>query len=193
MRLWRGPLGALVLCGTLVISAVYLLVVARPASWESGVASISIARAADVDDGRQTDAPRRDTEDAPPDEVVQRYIDQYGDLQCSDFENRQQAQAVFELDQIIFGDALDSDVNGVACDEENSREAPEERTSSEQTTPERSTSRETPSSRGNQREGQLLRAGGPEEGPVPPMPGGGCPKEYPVERDTACYADVRGE
>jgi hypothetical protein len=34
---------------------------------------------------------------------------------------------------------------------------------------------------------QLLEAGGPEEGPVPVKPGGGCPAEFPVERDDACY------
>jgi hypothetical protein len=31
-------------------------------------------------------------------------------------------------------------------------------------------------------------AGGPRGGPVPLMPGGGCPFEYPVERDGVCYA-----
>jgi hypothetical protein len=34
---------------------------------------------------------------------------------------------------------------------------------------------------------RLLEAGGPQYGPVPAMPGGGCPKEYPVERSGACY------
>ncbi len=34
---------------------------------------------------------------------------------------------------------------------------------------------------------RLLEAGGPMDGPVPAMPGGGCPKEYPVERDGACH------
>ena len=32
----------------------------------------------------------------------------------------------------------------------------------------------------------LLQAGGPEDGPVPPMPGGGCPREFPVEADDGC-------
>jgi hypothetical protein len=41
-----------------------------------------------------------------------------------------------------------------------------------------------PSSRG----GNLFRAGRPRSGPVPLMPDGGCPVEYPVERDGACYA-----
>jgi hypothetical protein len=35
--------------------------------------------------------------------------------------------------------------------------------------------------------GQLMDAGGPSGGPVPLMPGGGCPAELPVERDGACY------
>jgi hypothetical protein len=33
----------------------------------------------------------------------------------------------------------------------------------------------------------LFTSGGPEDGPVPPMPGGGCPPEYPVEKDDGCY------
>jgi micrococcal nuclease len=32
-----------------------------------------------------------------------------------------------------------------------------------------------------------LYSGGPENGPVPRMPGGGCPVEYSVERGGACY------
>ena len=33
----------------------------------------------------------------------------------------------------------------------------------------------------------LFEAGGPEGGPVPLMPGGGCPSEYPLKRGGACY------
>ena len=33
----------------------------------------------------------------------------------------------------------------------------------------------------------LLDAGGPESGPVPPMPGGRCPEEFPVEASGGCY------
>ncbi len=33
----------------------------------------------------------------------------------------------------------------------------------------------------------LLEAGGPEDGPVPALPGGGCPAEFPVEQGDACY------
>lgn len=33
----------------------------------------------------------------------------------------------------------------------------------------------------------LLNAGGPEDGPVPLMASGSCPKEYPYQHDKACY------
>jgi hypothetical protein len=35
--------------------------------------------------------------------------------------------------------------------------------------------------------GSLMKAGGASEGPMPPMPGGGCPQEFPTMRDGACY------
>lgn len=34
---------------------------------------------------------------------------------------------------------------------------------------------------------ELLRAGGPAKGPVPNLPGGGCPAEYPIKKDAACH------
>jgi hypothetical protein len=33
----------------------------------------------------------------------------------------------------------------------------------------------------------LLEAGGPSSGPLPLMPNGGCPREFPTMRDGACY------
>jgi len=36
----------------------------------------------------------------------------------------------------------------------------------------------------------LFDAGVPESGPLPLMPGGGCPKEFPVKRNGACYEKV---
>ncbi len=35
--------------------------------------------------------------------------------------------------------------------------------------------------------GTLMEAGGPATGPVPRMPDGSCPKEFPQERSGACY------
>jgi hypothetical protein len=37
------------------------------------------------------------------------------------------------------------------------------------------------------RYGNLLDAGGPSSGPLPLMPDGGCPREFPVMQDGACY------
>jgi hypothetical protein len=34
---------------------------------------------------------------------------------------------------------------------------------------------------------RMLNSGGPPDGPVPLMPGGECPSEYPVRKDGACY------
>lgn len=34
----------------------------------------------------------------------------------------------------------------------------------------------------------LMESGGPEDGPVPRLPSGGCPDEFPVEKDNACFA-----
>jgi hypothetical protein len=34
----------------------------------------------------------------------------------------------------------------------------------------------------------MMNSGGPERGPVPLMPGGSCPAEFPVERSVACYS-----
>ncbi len=39
--------------------------------------------------------------------------------------------------------------------------------------------------------GTLMKAGGPLEGPIPRMPGGGCPKEFPVEKEKGCYSPAR--
>ncbi len=143
---------------------------------EAGRAEIPIAQAAEL---AQVDGASRDTDDTPPDRLVQRYIEQYGDFRCSDFETQQQAQAVFELDQIIFGDALDPDINGIACDEGdffNERSL-------------RGNPGDNPSKERSPRS-TLLRAGGPEEGPVPLMPGGGCPEEFSVRNHDACYVSA---
>jgi hypothetical protein len=37
------------------------------------------------------------------------------------------------------------------------------------------------------RYGNLLEAGGPSSGPLPLMPNGGCPREFPSKRGNLCY------
>lgn len=160
----------LILCGALLMSGTCFLV--GRLAWED-------ARKAEMlSFGRVAEAEAETAQaDAPADQLVQRYIDQYGDLRCSDFDAQQQAQAVFELDQIIFGDALDSDINGIACDEDTFFEGKSANRDSKDDIFKVRSSKST-----------LLKAGGPEAGPVPLMPAGGCPEEFPAERDGACYA-----
>lgn len=100
---------------------------------------------------------------ADADQQIQQLLDRYGEVQCSDFDTQQQAQEVFELDQILFGDALDPDFNSTACDES----AFFGRISQQDS---------------------LLEAGGPSDGPIPLMPTGVCPQEYPLHKDEACYS-----
>jgi hypothetical protein len=132
-------------------------------AWEAGhadeakEAEISVARVAQVGNDGQNDQ--------GAEQRVQQLLDRYGNnVECTDFENRQQAQEVFELDQILFGDALDSDINGTACDEQDFFSG-------------RNSGRRS-----------LLEAGGPVNGPVPPTPDGGCPKEFPLQKGDVCHS-----
>ena len=153
----RRFLREFVMCGVAMLAVSCLLM--GQLAWKNDASDkIPIARAAEVGSGGEAQA---------ADQRVQQLLDRYGNVQCSDFDNQQQAQDVFEMDEILFGDALDSNVDGVACNEGdffNQRNAQDTRSRDE-----------------------LLKAGGAEEGPVPLMPGGGCPKEYPLKKDGACY------
>ena len=87
---------------------------------------------------------------------------------CKDFATSVEAQA-----QLLPGDpyGLDTDNDGTACDElEGGGSVPPT---------------STPIDNGAGR--NFFRSGGPENGPVPLMPNGGCPVEYPTERDDLCY------
>jgi hypothetical protein len=88
------------------------------------------------------------------------------------------------LDQGVPGASrLDPDGNGIACDELQSA-AGGQPASAGRASPQPSVDR------GSQllnRYGNLLEAGGPTSGPLPLMPDGGCPPEFPAMRDGACY------
>ena len=96
------------------------------------------------------------------------------------------------LDQGVPGASrLDPDGNGIACDELLSAgggQAASTGRASPQPPPQASPQPSVDGSRqflgGN---GNLLEAGGPTSGPVPLMPDGGCPREFPTMRDGACY------
>jgi hypothetical protein len=162
-----SSLRAYVLCGMMVLATACFL--AGRIAWESKDAGkkveISVAQAAQIssEDGSQNYAGNASNQDV--DQRIQQLLDRYGDVQCNDFNTQQQAQEVFDLDQILFGDALDSDVNGIACDEQ-----------------------DLDLFGGRSTRANLLEAGGPLSGPVPLMPDGGCPREYPVERDGSCHS-----
>jgi hypothetical protein len=92
------------------------------------------------------------------------------------------------LDQGVPGASrLDPDGNGIACDELQSAGGGQP-ASAGRTSPQPSPQ---PSVDGGSqllnRYGNLLEAGGPTSGPLPLMPDGGCPREFPTMRDGACY------
>jgi hypothetical protein len=92
-----------------------------------------------------------------------------GDLyDCEDFATSAEAQA-----QLLPGDpyGLDADNDGTACDELGGGGSVPPTSS--------------PIDGGAGR--RLLDAGGPASGPLPPMPDGTCPTEYPMKRGGACY------
>ena len=78
---------------------------------------------------------------------------------------------------------LDPDGNGIACDELRNASGGQSASAG------RASPR--PSVDGGSqllnRYGSLLEAGGPTSGPLPLMPDGGCPREFPTMRDGACY------
>ena len=140
MRSGGGSSREYLLCGAIVLAVICLLTVR--VAWELGPSFVGPERISFAQAAQPGGAA----------------------VQCSDFETRQQAQSVFEQDEILYGDALDANINGVACDEGNFFDSPQ-----------------------NQG-GDLLEAGGPSIGPIPLMPDGGCPEEYPVKHTGACYA-----
>jgi hypothetical protein len=93
------------------------------------------------------------------------------DLDCDDFASQQEAQAALDADS---GDPnnIDQDGNGLPCEDAN---LPDDS----------STSQDGPQNSGQQDD--LLSSGGPALGPIPMMPDGRCPEEYPVERNGACH------
>lgn len=105
---------------------------------------------------------------------AQQSTDQYD---CESFGSQESAQA--ELDRDTSDPSnLDPDGNGQACDDfdfggddSNAAQDQYQDDGAQQDT-------------GN---GDLFNAGGPKSGPVPPMPDGGCPAEFPTEQNGACY------
>jgi hypothetical protein len=115
---------------------------------------------------------------------------------CSDFESQEDAQ-----EQLLDGDpyVLDEDGDGTACNEVGVELAARQADASQYSGDDEYqyadedqygslASSGSVDSNGTTTSGTLLEAGGPETGPVPTMPDGGCPDEFPTEKDGACYA-----
>lgn len=131
-------------------------------------------------------------------------------LVCEDFADREEAQEEFDSDPGAPDlAALDPDSDGEVCEEEfgdspggattgggqpggsTTGALPERTTPNPPPTPAprpRPSPQPSPPPPPNRDVGELMNAGGPETGPVPKLPGGGCPEEFPQERDRACYS-----
>lgn len=132
-----------------------------------------------------------------------------GDLICEDFDTQEEAQDELDADPSL-ADVLDANDDGEACEEEfggspsgslnggqpgdNGGTGPSAGGSTTGTpkaspaapkTPPPAPKTTPPAPRD---EGELMKAGGPSSGPVPAMPGGGCPEEFSQERGGACYS-----
>ncbi len=97
------------------------------------------------------------------------------DLDCASFSSQEEAQAELEAD-LSDPNGLDADVDAQACEDFDYGTTG---TSGPGAAPDASEYRYD--------DGTLLEAGGPKTGPAPPVPGGGCPEEFPVERGGSCW------
>ena len=126
-----------------------------------------------------------------PDTAAQAQEDLYD---CQSFGSQESAQA--ELERIPSDPYdLDPDGNGIACEDYNygsggtasaiATSNPTATSSPTSTASPASTA--SPTATASPAPDALMDAGGPADGPVPLMPGGSCPSEFPVERSGACY------
>jgi hypothetical protein len=106
--------------------------------------------------------------------------DQYD---CASFGSQESAQAELARDPSDPNN-LDPDGNGQACDDypygtsgANSASSPSESSNNASASP-----KPSPPQNDN-----LFDSGGPTNGPVPLMPDGGCPVEFPVKHNGLCY------
>jgi hypothetical protein len=109
---------------------------------------------------------------------------------CASFGSQQSAQAELERNPSDPND-LDPDGNGRACDDyDYSASTTTQSSPSPGTTTQSSTSSSSPSPSSKPRpqgDRNLLDAGGPTKGPVPLMPDGSCPPEFPTKHKNLCY------
>jgi len=119
------------------------------------------------------------------------------DCKPSNFTYQEDAQAVYDRDTSDpygldgpIGEAFTGE-QGVACENLPHSPGGEPTTSAPPTTasapPTTASAPPTTASPPPRHPPTILNSGGPENGPVPLMPDGECPVEYPVERGDLCY------
>jgi len=103
--------------------------------------------------------------------------DQYD---CASFGSQESAQAELERNPDDPSN-LDPDQDGQACEDYNYTVGSSNSASANSTAT-------TASAADDQYNSGLFESGGPANGPVPLMPGGTCPPEFPLERSGVCYS-----
>ncbi|HZF59406.1 MAG TPA: hypothetical protein VEZ19_13175 [Rubrobacter sp.] len=131
--------------------------------------------------------------------------DQYD---CASFGSQESAQSELDCDPRDPNN-LDPDGDGQACDDydyggtsTNSASPSSSASPTTTSSPESTTSSASPSSdasaspqadeqdgqtRGSRQDDDLMRSGGPHDGPVPLMPDGNCPAEFPTRQNGLCH------
>ena len=126
---------------------------------------------------------------ANPTTPTQAQAEPFDAFDCSNFAYQEDAQV-----HLLPGDPsnLDPDNDGKACDNLPRRQP----TTSPPATPSPNPTATataspiattSPTASASATPNPLMGSGGPKYGPVPLMPGGRCPKEYPVKRGDGCY------
>lgn len=107
-----------------------------------------------------------------------------GDLDCADFATQAEAQSEFDADPSD-PNSLDADSDGIACEENAGGGTTDDGSASDDQYDDGEIVR--PSDRNNHGDRDLMESGGTLAAPVPPLPGGGCPPDYPVARRGYCH------
>jgi hypothetical protein len=108
--------------------------------------------------------------------------DQYD---CPSFGSQESAQAELERDPSDPSN-LDPDDDGQACEDYDYGTGTDSSTVDD-TASQDQYSGTAPTTQPDQQPVDLFNAGGPTHGPVPLMPDGSCPAEFPAKQDGACY------
>lgn len=150
-------------------------------SWENRVIAIVVLlalcamllRVGWVIGGSEVDPYAFAQDDLQTEEESQQIAQEQERVFCEDsYDSQEEAQSAYEnigsIDSELASD-FDSDGDGIAC---------------ELVFGEQGGSSGGGVSDGN---GSLMQSGGSEDGPMPPLPNGGCPDEFPISKDGACF------